>query len=68
MSDSAIDHALMDFDSYASINGVKEIADARQYMETVLAFWVDNQAILYAQQLSQPALRLLSEPLFHPEK
>jgi AcrR family transcriptional regulator len=45
---SAIDHALMDFDSYATVNGVKKLEDTQQYMEKVLGYWVENRLLLDA--------------------
>jgi AcrR family transcriptional regulator len=45
---SAIDHALMDFDSYATVHGVKNLIDTQQYMEKVLGYWVENRLLLDA--------------------
>lgn len=47
-----IDHALMDFDSYSSVEGFREIPEARKYMEKVFLYWVRNKELLDALQRS----------------
>ena len=65
---SAIDHALMDFDSYASVNGVRELVDAQQYMEKVLGYWVDNSLLLDALSRSNRSGMLVHRAILYTQE
>ena len=45
---SLMDHAIMDFDTYSSVNGIVHMKDAQMYMEKVLDYWVQNRQLLDA--------------------
>ena len=45
---SLMDCALMDFDTFSSVNGIVHIKDSRIYMEKVLDYWIQNRQLLDA--------------------
>ncbi|MBO7251565.1 MAG: TetR/AcrR family transcriptional regulator [Oscillospiraceae bacterium] len=65
---SAIDHAIMDFDSYASLNGVNDIAGPQQYMEKVLGYWVTHKFILDALSKSNLSGLLVHRAILYSQE
>lgn len=65
---SLIDHAIMDFDSYSSVNGVGEIKDAQQYMEKVLGYWVEHKDLLDALAKSNLSGMLVHRAILYTQE
>lgn len=48
-----IDHALMDYDTYSTLENVREHhANPKEYMERVFSYWVENKNLLDALERS----------------
>ncbi len=45
---SMVDHAIMDFDTYTSVNSIWELQDAQKYMEKILGYWITHKDLLDA--------------------
>jgi AcrR family transcriptional regulator len=48
---SLMDHALMDFDTYSSVNGIVYMRDAQMYMEKVLDYLVEDQSMIIKSKI-----------------
>ncbi len=65
---SLVDHAIMDYDSYATGNNILELQDAQKYMEENLSYWINHKDLLDALAksnlsgiLTQQAIRYTQE-------
>ena len=45
---SLLDHAIMDFDRYSTADNLRQIRDAKIYMEKVFHYWIQNKDLLDA--------------------
>lgn len=65
---SLIDHAIMDFDVYSSVNGIPKMRDAQMYMEKVFAYWVQNKQLLDALANSNLSGELIQRAIHYSQE